>query len=209
MGTYTEGNFLGENSTEQLVTELIRQIRYSKGFSIQTLPIATGRTTNLPGGDNNWVAYGTMLEVSEAIYLTNRTKFRFLVPMSMTGSESTVIPAIYRYSGVNEQTNLPECTLIAYGDSLNAEQGGWYEEAMNLTENNVLSTANIYYFVYIYDTRSSLSMLGSPGTHNEHTPYISFSTLLDTVTSAPETLEMTAEAVLHAYGCIYASGDTR
>jgi hypothetical protein len=209
MGAYTSGNYLGESSSEQLVTELIRQIRYSKGFQIQTFPVVHGRPITLPGDAEHWVAYGTLLTLNETVYLTDRTKIRFMIPTSLPGTDATLVPAIYKYSGINEQTNIPECTLVAYGDSLNVEQGGWYEEALQLTDTKILTPANFYYLVYIYSTNASLSMLGNPGTHSEYAPYLSFSALQESFVGVPNTLEMTGEAPVHTFGSIYANGDVR
>lgn len=203
MAKYTEGNSLGQDSTEYLVTKLLQKFRYDKGFQVQTFPPTLGRVITLPGGDNSWVAQGTLLSLPEAVYLTDEVKFRFLIPNSYLGAERPIIPALYCYSGLNEQTNIPECELVGYGDVIDVQQSGWYEEALQLGNINTLTPGSLYYFVYLYNTDGSISMLGNPGTHSDNYPYISFSTLVDMVDTPPSTLEMTTESAIHIFGSIY------
>lgn len=207
MDRYTEGNYLGPDSAVKLVESLLAEIRYSKGFKISTGSAVTCKQIQLPSGvSDNWTAYGTLLDVPEKIFLQPTAKFRFVLKHvdDMNESQVGIIPAVYRYSDVDESTGLPKCDLLFRGESVSLTTSGWCESAVILPETPIeLNVSDFYFLVYLYNLASP-GTIGYPGTHSDSVPYISFiSAGLGELHDAPETLIMQQDVAMHVFGSIY------
>lgn len=207
MSKYTEGNYLGQDSTEYLITQLLDNIRNFKGFCVQTFPAVLGRPIVLTGSSDIWTAHGTLLSISQKVYLTEETKFRFFITAELSNSPQ-IIPAIYRFSRIDAQTDLPIANLVGYGDASTILDSGWCIKTISHLVETSLSPTWYYYLVLFYKIDGTLNVLGNPGIHSEYYPYFTFTTQVDSVSPVPESILMTNESNINLYGSIYLEGSS-
>lgn len=204
------GNYLGPIGTEYLIEQLLLKIRNNGGFNISTHSISASKRVQAPASElQNWTAHGTMFTVPRALYLDERTKFSTLIPDNFPTEENQkFIFSIYRYTGLDEVTELPTGTLVCSSDSLYIDEPGWKELSIDTICESKLTTDSVYFFVYLYNI-ASIGMLGCLGTSGTATPWVSFVTSnLGDISAAPSTLTMQTESPIRLYGNIYRRENT-
>ena len=195
MSEQLEGNYLGNESTEYLLQQLLALIQTGRGYSVNTIPAALGRHTAMHADNpENWGAHGTKLTLTNSITLTDRTKFRTLITaLPATEDSFILIPAIYRYAGSIPGTENSFCELVTSGSAITLEEPGWVEVA-ELTETPILLQPNETYYLTLLTNITNLGLLGYSGVINGNTPWLSFdSTNLGNLDSAPANLIMDFE----------------
>lgn len=180
----------------------------TRNILLSTFSIALGSNTQILGTDQltNWMAVGTMMLVSERVYLTNSAEFRFIVSQ-LPAAEAQVIPAIYKYSGKTEG-HPPTASLVCAGVPRYLDKLGWYTTPLDSQvgiKQPFLDPGEIYYYVYLHNSNGT----GLPGfwrTQMNEPPYVAFCQYnLGDIGTAPETIELQSESTLTVYGSLFAN----
>lgn len=201
MNEQLEGTYLGSESTEYLLQQVLALIQTGRGYSVNTIPAVLGRHTTIHADSpDNWCARGTRLTLPNSINLTNRTKFRTLVTSLPTTEDSFIlIPAIYRYAGSVPGTTDSVCELVASGSAITLEEPGWVEIA-ELTETSILLQPTDTYYLTFLTNVTNLGLLGYSAVMTESTPWLSFNSVnLGNLSSAPANLIMDFETSISVF----------
>jgi hypothetical protein len=101
----------------------------TRNVLLSTFPPAVGGNLPIPDAqENNWAAHATMLQVSEKVFLTSELKFKFIlsqIPSSLSPNLQ-IIPAIYRYTGLDAADGNYKCALVCSGKATEIATLGWY-----------------------------------------------------------------------------------
>jgi hypothetical protein len=149
-----------------------------------------------------------MLQVPEKVFLTSNLKFKFIltqVPAS-PGYDTMVIPAVYRYTGLDESDGNYKCALVCSGESIKISATGWYTSSYHNQIDAYLDPLEVYFMVFLHNT-NGLGMPGFWGNQINDKPYLSFMhSNLGNITEAPSTITMQSESTARIYGTLFANG---
>lgn len=180
---------------------------------VTTFPVAQGSNSPVEqGGDGNWTAHATMIQVPELIYLTGDMKFKACVTQVPSSPEYDVYlaPAIYKYTGPDpDDGDKIKCSLVAAGNAKIITSIGWQEFTFNRGTEQYLDPMETYFYVYLHNM-NGLGMPGYSGTQMNDSPYVSWiQHNLGALSDAPSTLELQSETTTRLYGSFYANGATQ
>lgn len=180
---------------------------------VTTFPVAQGSNSPVEqGGDGNWTAHATMIQVPELIYLTADMKFKACVTQlpSSPGYDLYIAPAIYKYTGPDpDDGDKIKCSLVAAGNAKIITSIGWQEFTFNRSTEQYLDPMETYFYVYLHNM-NGLGMPGYSGTQMNDPPYVSWTQHnLGSLYDAPDTLELQSETTTRLYGSFYANGATQ
>lgn len=181
----------------------------TRNVLLSTFPPAVGGNLQLPDAqENNWSAHATMFAVSEKVFLTADLKFRFILSQIPTSPSSTlqIIPAIYRYTGLDTSDNNYKCALVCSGKATKITNLGWYTVDYQNQIDAYLDPLEVYFMVFLYNG-NELGMPGVWGTQINDKPYLAFMhNNLGALTEAPTTIVMQSESTTRIYGTLFANG---
>lgn len=180
---------------------------------VSTFPVAIGSNTPVEqGGDGNWTAHATMIQVPELIYLTDDMKFKLCVTQLPTspGYDLYIAPAIYKYIGPDpEDGDKIKCSLVAAGNAKVITSIGWQEFTFNRGTEQYLDPLDTYFYVIMHNM-NGLGMPGYSGSQMNDPPYVSWTQHnLGSLSDAPGTLELQSETTTRLFGSFYANGATQ
>lgn len=180
---------------------------------VSTFPVAIGSNTPVEqGGDGNWTAHATMIQVPELIYLTSDMKFQLCVTQlpSSPGYDLYIAPAIYKYTGPDpEDGDKIKCSLVAAGNAKVITSIGWQEFTFNRGTEQYLDPLDTYFYVIMHNM-NGLGMPGYSGSQMNDPPYVSWTQHnLGSLSDAPNTLELQSEMTSRLFGSFYANGATQ
>lgn len=180
---------------------------------VSTFSVAIGSNTPVEqGGDGNWTAHATMIQVPELIYLTDDMKFKLCVTQlpSSPGYDLYIAPAIYKYTGPDpEDGDKIKCSLVAAGNAKVITSIGWQEFTFNRGTEQYLDPLDTYFYVIMHNM-NGLGMPGYSGSQMNDPPYVSWTQHnLGSLSDAPGTLELQSETTTRLFGSFYANGATQ
>lgn len=180
---------------------------------VSTFPVAIGSNTPVEqGGDGNWTAHATMIQVPELIYLTDDMKFKLCVTQLSNSPEYDlyIAPAIYKYTGPDpEDGDKIKCSLVAAGNAKVITSIGWQEFTFNHGTEQYLDPLDTYFYVIMHNM-NGLGMPGYSGSQMNDLPYVSWTQHnLGSLSDAPSTLELQSETTTRLFGSFYANGATQ
>ena len=180
---------------------------------VSTFPVAIGSNTPVEqGGDGNWTAHATMIQVPELIYLTDDMKFKLYVTQLPSSPEYDlyIAPAIYRYTGPDpEDGDKIKCSLVAAGNAQIIASIGWQEFTFNRGTEQYLDPLDTYFYVIMHNM-NGLGMPGYSGSQMNDPPYVSWTQHnLGSLSDAPSTLDLQSETTTRLFGSFYANGATQ
>ena len=180
---------------------------------VSTFSVAIGSNTPVEqGGDGNWTAHATMIQVPELIYLTDDMKFKLCVTQIPTspGYDLYIAPAIYKYTGPDpEDGDKIKCSLVAAGNAKVITSIGWQEFTFNRGTEQYLDPLDTYFYVIMHNM-NGLGMPGYSGSQMNDPPYVSWTQHnLGSLSDAPSTLELQSETTTRLFGSFYANGATQ
>lgn len=180
---------------------------------VSTFPVAIGSNTPVEqGGDGNWTAHATMIQVPELIYLTDDMKFKLCVTQLPSSPEYDlyIAPAIYKYTGPDpEDGDKIKCSLVAAGNAQIITSIGWQEFTFNRGTEQYLDPLDTYFYVIMHNM-NGLGMPGYSGSQMNDPPYVSWTQHnLGGLSDAPSTLELQSETTTRLFGSFYANGATQ
>lgn len=180
---------------------------------VSTFSVAIGSNTPVEqGGDGNWTAHATMIQVPELIYLTDDMKFKLCVTQLPTspGYDLYIAPAIYKYTGPDpEDGDKIKCSLVAAGNAKVITSIGWQEFTFNRGTEQYLDPLDTYFYVIMHNM-NGLGMPGYSGSQMNDPPYVSWTQHnLGSLSDAPSTLELQSETTTRLFGSFYANGATQ
>jgi hypothetical protein len=180
---------------------------------VSTFSVAIGSNTPVEqGGDGNWTAHATMIQVPELIYLTDDMKFKLCVTQlpSSPGYDLYIAPAIYKYTGPDpEDGDKIKCSLVAAGNAKVITSIGWQEFTFNRGTEQYLDPLDTYFYVIMHNM-NGLGMPGYSGSQMNDPPYVSWTQHnLGSLSDAPSTLELQSETTTRLFGSFYANGATQ
>ena len=180
---------------------------------VSTFSVAIGSNTPVEqGGDGNWTAHATMIQVPELIYLTDDMKFKLCVTQIPTspGYDLYIAPAIYKYTGPDpEDGDKIKCSLVAAGNAKVITSIGWQEFTFNRGTEQYLDPLDTYFYVIMHNM-NGLGMPGYSGSQMNDPPYVSWTQHnLGGLSDAPSTLELQSETTTRLFGSFYANGATQ
>ena len=135
-------------------------------------------------------------------------KFRFILSQIPTSPSSTlqIIPAIYRYTGLDASDNNYKCALVCSGKATKITNLGWYTADYQNQIDAYLDPLEVYFMVFLHNS-NGLGMPGVWGTQINDKPYLAFTHFnLGALTEAPLTITMESESTARAYGSLFANG---
>lgn len=178
----------------------------TRNILLSTFPPAIGANIQIPDAqEDSWSAHATMFQVPEKVFLTSDLKFRFIVSQVPTNA-SRIIPAIYRYTGLDASDNNYKCALVCSGKATKIAPSGWYTVDYQNQIDAYLDPLEVYFMVFIYNG-NGLGLPGVWGTQINGKPYPAFTHHnLGALTEAPATIVMQSESTARAYGSLFANG---
>ena len=181
----------------------------TRNVLISTFPPAVGGNLQIPDAqENNWAAHATMLQVSEKVFLTSELKFKFIlsqIPSSLSPNLQ-IIPAIYRYTGLDAADGNYKCALVCSGKATEIATLGWYTVDYQNQIDAYLDPLEVYFMVFLHNS-NGIGMPGVWGTQINDKPYPAFvHHNLGVLTEAPQTITMQSESTARIYGSLFANG---
>jgi hypothetical protein len=181
----------------------------TRNVLLSTFPPAVGGNLQIPDAqENNWAAHATMLQVPEKVFLTSELKFRFILSQIPSSLSSTlqIIPAIYRYTGLDAADNNYKCALVCSGKATEIATLGWYTVDYQNQIDAYLDPLEVYFMVFLHNS-NGLGMPGVWGTQINDKPYPAFvHHNIGVLTEAPQTITMQSESTARIYGSLFANG---
>jgi hypothetical protein len=180
----------------------------TRNVLISTFPPAVGGNLQIPEAqENNWAAHATMLQVSEKVFLTSELKFKFIlsqIPSSLSPNLQ-IIPAIYRYTGLDAADGSYKCALVCSGKATEIATLGWYTVDYQNQIDAYLDPLEVYFMVFLHNS-NGIGMPGVWGTQINDKPYPAFvHHNLGVLTEAPQTITMQSESTARIYGSLFAN----
>jgi hypothetical protein len=181
----------------------------TRNVLLSTFPPAVGGNIQIPDAqENNWAAHATMLQVPEKVFLTSELKFRFIlsqIPSSLSPTLQ-IIPAIYRYTGLDAADGNYKCALVCSGKATEIATLGWYTVDYQNQIDAYLDPLEVYFMVFLHNSNGT-GMTGVWGTQINDKPYPAFvHHNLGVLTEAPQTITMQSESTARIYGSLFANG---